>query len=144
MKKQAGFTFLEVLIAFLIFLVIASLTPQFFKLISFQPKLLQRAETGIFFQQLAIDVHHSANVEVVNNIVYLQQGNDKTVTYAYFHNRIRRQVNNTGQEIVLQKVAVVQFTQWKNGIDVSVTDIYNQRHESRVTHLLSLDDLSYD
>lgn len=144
MKKQAGFTLLEVMITFAIFLMIASLTPQFFKLISFQPKLLQRAETGIFFQQLAIDVHQSANVAVVKNIVYLQLGKDKTVTYAYFYNRIRRQVNNTGQEIVLQKVASVQFSPWKNGIDVTVKDIYNQSHEHRVTHLLSLDDLWYD
>lgn len=144
MKKQAGFTLLEVMITFAIFLMIASLTPQFFKLISFQPKLLQRAETGIFFQQLAIDVHHSANVKIVNNTVYLQQGKDKTVTYGYFQTRIRRQVNNTGQEIVLQKVAAVQFSPWKNGIDVSVTDEYNQRHERRVSHLLPLEDLSYD
>lgn len=144
MKKQAGFTLLEVMIAFAIFLMIASLTPQFFKLISFQPKLLQRAETGIFFQQLAIDVHQSAQIEVVNNTVYLQQSQDRTVTYAYFYNRIRRRVNNSGQEIVLQKVAAVQFSQWKNGIDVTVKDIYNQSHERRVTHLLPLEDLWYD
>lgn len=144
MKKQAGFTLLEVMIAFVIFLMIASLTPQFFKLISFQPKLLQRAETGIFFQQLAIDVHQSANIEVKNNTVYLQQSQDRTVTYAYFYNRIRRQVNNSGQEIVLQNIVAIQFSKWKNGIDVTVTDIYNQNHERRVTHLIPLDDFWYD
>lgn len=144
MKKQAGFTFLEVMIAFVIFLMIASLIPQYLKLISFQPKQLQRVEAGIFFQQLAIDVHQSANIEVLNNTVYLQRGKDQTVTYAYFNNRIRRQVNNRGQEIVFQKVATVQFSQWKNGIDVSVKDIYDQRHERRVTHLLPLEDIWYD
>ncbi|OIJ11306.1 hypothetical protein BKP37_15970 [Anaerobacillus alkalilacustris] len=139
MNQPNGFTSIEVLIAFFIFLVIASILPQFFRIITFEPKLLHRMETSTFFQQLTFDVHQAATILVDNNILYLQKSNDETVTYAYHQQRIRRQVNNKGQEIVMQNIVDVNFVQWSNGIDITVTDIFNNTHNRRVTHLLPLE-----
>jgi len=139
MKQNKGFTLIEVLIAFSIFLMIASLFPQFIKLISYEAKSIHHLETSIFFQQLSSDVQKSANIYVDNNTLYLLQGNNDVVTYGYFQKRIRRQVNNKGQEMVLQNVADVTFLSWVNGIDVLVLDLYNQTHQKRITHLISLE-----
>lgn len=138
MKKANGFTIIEVLVAFSIFLLIASVIPQFIKTISFEPKLLQRLETSIFFQQFVFDVQKSGNVYADHNSLYLQQDNE-IVTYAYFQQKIRRQVNGKGHEIVLQNVSNVEFSEWNNGIDVKVEDIYNQTFKRRIKHLLPLD-----
>ncbi len=143
MKKEAGFTLLEVIIAFAIFLIVTSVVPHYLKLISFDPKFNQRIETSIFFQQLAFDIQESARISVVNNTLYLQKENNKTVTYALFQHRIRRQVNHVGQEIVLQNVQKIQFSEWGNGIDVRVQDSFDQEHQKRITHLLPLEDM-YD
>ncbi|QOY36100.1 competence type IV pilus minor pilin ComGF [Anaerobacillus isosaccharinicus] len=139
MKQNKGFTLIEVLIAFSIFLILASLFPQFIKLISYEAKSIHHLETSIFFQQLSSDVQKSANIYVENNTLYLLQGNNDVVTYGYFQKRIRRQVNNKGQEMVLQNVADVTFSSWVNGIDVLILDLYNQIHQKRITHLISLE-----
>ncbi|MCT8138673.1 prepilin-type N-terminal cleavage/methylation domain-containing protein [Anaerobacillus sp. CMMVII] len=138
-QKNMGFTLIEVLISFSIFLVICSLIPQFMKLISHEPKLLHHMEVSLFFQQLASDVDRAATVFVVNNTLYLNQANNEQVTYSMFQQRIRRQVNNKGQEIVLQNVSEVTFLKWKNGIDVIVKDLYQQTHERRLSHVLPLE-----
>lgn len=138
MNSNKGFTLIEVLITFSIFLVITSLIPQFIKLISYEPKLLQHTEVSIFFQQLAMDVQMASTIHVENNILYLQHENENEITYSFFQFRVRRQVNNTGQEIVLQNVAELNFSKWVNGIDVFVKDRYNQTHEKRITHFISL------
>ncbi|MFN7251177.1 MAG: competence type IV pilus minor pilin ComGF [Anaerobacillus sp.] len=143
MKKNNGFTLIEVLLAFSIFLVIASFIPQFVKLISDEPKHLHNIEVSLFFQQFAIDIQKSAKIDVANNVLYLQQENNEQVTYAQFQQRIRRQVNQKGQEIALQKVADVHFQKVSNGIDVTVVDLYNQTHVRRITHLLPIEALYY-
>lgn len=139
MKQNKGFTLIEVLITFSIFLIIASMFPQFVKLISYEAKSLHHLETSIFFQQLSNDIQKSAKICVENNILYLHQANNELVTYGYFQKRIRRQVNNKGQEMVLQNVSDVTFSTWVNGIDISVKDLYNQNHQKRITHLISLE-----
>lgn len=139
MKNEAGFTLIEVMVTFAIFLIIASVIPQYFKLISFDARYNQRLETSIFFQQLANDVHEAAQINVLNNILYLEKMNNQTVTYAFSQQRIRRQVNNQGQEIVLLNVQQIQFSKWVNGIDIVVYDRFNQSYEKRITHLLPLE-----
>jgi competence protein ComGF len=139
MNKNDGFTLIEVLLAFSIFLVIASFIPQLLKLISYEPKHLHNIEVSLFFQQLAIDIQKSAAIDVANNVLYLQQEKDEQVTYAQFQQRIRRQVNQKGQEIALQNVAEVEFRKAANGIDVRVLDIYNQTHVRRITHLIPIE-----
>ncbi|RXI99588.1 hypothetical protein DS745_14790 [Anaerobacillus alkaliphilus] len=139
MKHKNGFTLVEVLIAFSILILLTSFLPQAIKVIRFEPKLLHHMETSLFFQQLTLDVQLSSTIQVANNILYLQQNNEEEVTYAYFQNRVRRQVNHKGQEIVLQNISTIKFTKWKNGIDVLITDIYNQTHQNRITHRLPLE-----
>lgn len=140
--KEGGFTLIEVIIAFTIFLVIASVIPHYFNVISFDPKYNQRIETSIFFQQLANEVNESIGFSVNNNILYLKKSNGVTVSYGFFQQRIRRQVNNQGQEVALQNVDQIEFSLWNNGIDIRVKDKFNQIHEKRITHLLPLKDMS--
>ncbi len=139
MKQSQGFTLIEVLIAFSILLLITSVLPQAIKVLRFEPRILHHMETSLFFQQLDLDVQQSSKIHIQNNVIYLQQNNQEEVTYAFFQNRIRRQVNHRGQEFVLQNIAAIKFTMWKNGIDVVVTDIYNQVHQKRITHRLPLE-----
>ncbi len=141
MKKDAGFTLIEVMITFAIFLIITSVVPHYFKLISYDAKFNQRIETSIFFQQLALDVHEASSLSVNNNILSLEKNHNQTVTYSLFQQRIRRQVNNSGQEFVLQNVESVHFSEWNNGIDVRITDKFEQTHQKRISHFLPLEDM---
>ncbi len=141
MKSNNGFTFTEVLIAFSIFLIIAALIPRLIQLLSYEQSFLQQTEASLFIQQLTLDLQKAATVNVDNQTLYLQQSNNELVTYGYFQQRIRRQVNGKGQEIVFQKVAEVKFTSWKNGIEIWVKDIFQQTYEARITHFLPLKDM---
>lgn len=141
MKNNNGFTLLETLVAFSIFLVIITSLPQVLKIIHFERKLLHHMETTLFFQQLSMDVQQAFSITVVNNRLHLQHSEHEQVTYDLFQDRIRRQVNNLGQETVLQNVAQINFVKWKNGIDVTILDSYNQTHEQRITHLLPLEQM---
>lgn len=143
-KQSKGFTLLEVLVTLSIFLIVASVIPHFFNVIKqSEPKHLQRMEVSLFFQQLANDIQQAATISVVNNTLYLEKNKDETVTYGYFTNRIRRQINNKGQEIALQNVQNVKFSKWKNGIEVTIIDTFKETYQKRLSHLLPLEEMGH-
>ncbi|WP_026674866.1 competence type IV pilus minor pilin ComGF [Alkalihalobacterium bogoriense] len=121
-KHEAGMTLLEVLIALFIFLLVLPLFPLVIHVVatSLSSDRLHEYEVELFYTQLAMEVREAKQVNVQNNIIRLQKWDDSLVTIEPYGTRIRRRVNQTGHDVLLQNVEMVSFEKTNNGVIVSV------------------------
>lgn len=124
-QNDRAFTLVEMLFAFSVFLIIVFFISPIFQLILHNHDLqerLQDMEWDVFCSQIKKEIRMSTNAQVVNQTLVLSEGTDK-VTYEQYEHSIRRRVNDTGHEIILQDVSQVIFTRLNNAVMVSVKDL---------------------
>jgi len=106
-------------------------------------KQLQNIEWEIFAQQLKKEVRMSQSIHIDQNKLFLYE-NGETVQYEWYSNKIRRRVNVSGHEVVLQGVEMVQFSSISNGVKVIVKDQYKQQKEAEIRSYLNMEEDSDD
>ncbi|MBY0145660.1 competence protein comGF [Neobacillus niacini] len=132
--NEKAFTLLEVLFAFSIFTTII-----FFMLPVFQivldhkdsNKRLQEMEWDVFCSQVKKEIRIVSKAQVVSGRLVLTLNSD-TIYYEKYGSNIRRQVNSSGHETLLQNVASVTFTRVNNSVKISVIDIWGREYSVRV------------
>lgn len=137
-----GFTMLDMLYAFSIFLIIIAFIPLSFQFLFHNDRFdakSQSMEWDVFLNQLKKEVRLSDNISVLNGRLLLRR-NGQDVLYEKYRNSIRRRVNMAGHEVVLQQVNTVEFTKIKDGINITVEDVFNQSYTAKVYSYLQLDD----
>lgn len=142
--KNDGFTLVEMLFTFSIFIIIITfITPIFQVLQSGDDLHLQNRievmEWDVFCSQMKKEIRMCTKVQVTNNTLVLTE-DEGTVVYEQYKNSLRRRVNNAGHEILLQNVSEVHFTLQKNAIKVSVKDLYGKDYALAVYSLLDWND----
>ncbi|WP_223881847.1 competence type IV pilus minor pilin ComGF [Niallia endozanthoxylica] len=123
-----GFTFIEMILAFSIFLIIVSLFPLFFQVISqngFVEERIQKMEWEVFIAQVKKEVRMSDSLKIENNRIMLKIGKE-SIMYERYGTNIRRRVDAAGHEIMLQDIKTVMFEKVIKGVRISVEDKYNQ------------------
>lgn len=144
--NKSGFILVDMLFSLFIFVVVVSFLPFFLQLIlDAQPmeKQLQNIEWEIFAQQLKKEVRMSESIHIDQNKLFLYE-NGETVQYEWYSNKIRRRVNVSGHEVVLQGVEMVQFSSISNGVKVIVKDQYKQQKEAEIRSYLNMEEDSDD
>lgn len=137
MKNEKAFTLIEVVIAFAIFLILTSMIPVFFKVLQpIDPKVRQRIETNLFFLQVSYEVQQARSVSVNNCVLYLTVDDHQTVSYDVVNEKVRRQVNGRGQEMVLLNTKNVNYEKTEKSIRINVNDTYGQSFEQRISFLV--------
>ncbi len=133
---------LEMLYAFSIFLLIIAFIPLSFKFLFQNDRFEARTQTmewDVFINQLKKEVRVSDKVTVISGRLILQR-NGQEVLYEKYRNSIRRRVNVAGHEVVLQQVDSVHFNILKDGVMISVKDLFNQSYSAKVYSYLQLED----
>lgn len=133
--NEKAFTLLEVLFAFSIFTTIVFFMFPVFQIILDNKDSnvrLQNMEWDVFCSQIKKEIHISSKVEVVSGNLVLTLGNEK-VLYEKYGSNIRKRVNSTGHETLLQNVSVVTFTRINNSVKITVKDVW-EREYSVVVH----------
>ncbi|MEH6993244.1 competence type IV pilus minor pilin ComGF [Neobacillus drentensis] len=133
--NEKAFTLLEVLFAFSIFTTIV-----FFIFPIFQITLdnkdsngrLQAMEWDVFCSQIKKEIHISSKAEVISGNLVLTLNNEK-ILYEKYGSNIRKRVNSTGHETLLQNVSLVTFTRINNSVKITVKDVW-EREYSVVVH----------
>jgi competence protein ComGF len=92
---------------------------------------LQTMEWEVFCSQMKKEIRMSTNIQVVSNHLILTEDNG-TVTFEKYENILRRRVNNSGHEVVLQNVSDVTFTLLPNRIRISVKDLHDKEYITNV------------
>jgi len=128
--NEKAFTLIEALFALSIFTMIV-----FFMTPIFQVMLknidshagIQEMEWTVFCSQIKKEIRMSSHAEVVSGKLILTKDAD-TIIYEKYGTNLRRRVNSTGNEIILQNVADFTFTLLNNAVKVNVKDIWEHEY----------------
>ncbi|MEH7495573.1 competence type IV pilus minor pilin ComGF [Neobacillus niacini] len=128
--NEKAFTLLEVLFAFSIFMTIV-----FFMVPVLQIVLdnkdsngrLQEMEWDVFCSQVKKEIRISSKVEVVSGRLVLTNNNE-SINYEKYGSNLRRRVNSSGHETLLQNVSSVTFTRINNSVKIIVKDVWGKEY----------------
>lgn len=125
MKNEKGFTLIEMLVVFTAFCMLMAFLPLGFKTVlqyKYMDTRIQRLEWEIFNSQLKRETRLSMNMTIEKGKLLIQN-NGETVVFEKYGSSIRRRVNFSGHEIILQNVASVVFDPLPNGYSISIKDL---------------------
>lgn len=129
-----GFTMLEMLFAFSIFLMLVSFLPLSFTFLFHDWKLearTQRLEWNVFINQLKKEVRLADDAEVADGRVTLKIAG-QNVAYEKYGSNIRRRVDLKGHEVVLQQVHSASYTSINGGLRITVEDTFGEDYSASV------------
>lgn len=117
--KQAGFTMLNMLFAFAVFLLVVSFFPFVFKVMKTEISTTSY-KVDLFFEHIRNDIVQAKELSISDGSLYLRMENGNRIRYQKYNTNIRRQVNEVGNEILLQNVDNIHYEIVSNGVVVSV------------------------
>lgn len=124
-QNNNGFTLIETLFAFSLFiLLIFFISPIFQHVLNNEDVKgrLQEMEWDVFCSQIKKEIHMSEHAEVMGGRLFLTKDN-QTISYEKYYDLIRRRVNNSGHEVLLQNVSEVTFTLVNNAVRIFVKSL---------------------
>ncbi|MGP4042344.1 ComGF family competence protein [Gracilibacillus sp. D59] len=74
-----------------------------------------------FHHVIEVEAQTAISIEVKNNQLYFIQTNGDIVTISFHNNKIRRQVNGSGNEEILRNIQDFNLTEGENNIAVQLT-----------------------
>jgi competence protein ComGF len=129
--NEKAFTLIEVLIAFSIFTtIIFFMTPVFQIILSNKDTeaTFQAMEWEVFSSQIKKEIRQSTRAEVISGRLILTKDTAETIQYEKYGTNIRRRVNSTGHEIILQNVSQYSFNILNNAVKANVTDLWGKEY----------------
>jgi competence protein ComGF len=137
-SNEKAFTLLEVLFAFSIFtIIIFFMTPVFQIILNNKDShaQIQAMEWEVFCSQIKKEIRLSTRAQVIANRLILTKDTE-TIQYEKYGSNLRRRVNSTGHEILLQNVSQYSFTLLNNAVKVHVTDLWGKEYSVVVYSLV--------
>ncbi|MBU8908982.1 ComGF family competence protein [Desertibacillus haloalkaliphilus] len=132
--KEGGFTLIETIISFTIFVMIASLFPLIVQVIDTnKPDSLSLVEGTLTLNQLAMEVREARDIRVVDHQLILELADGKEVSFKQRGERIRRQVNTLGNDIIARKIKDVNFQLVHHGVVITLIDLDDNVFQRRMS-----------
>jgi competence protein ComGF len=129
-SNDKAFTLIEALLALSIFTTIIFFMMPVFQIIlnnkDSQAKL-QAMEWADFCSQFKKEIRQTTKAEVISGRLYLTKDSE-AVLFEKYGSNIRRQVNYTGHEIVLQNVSQYSFSVLNNAVKLTVQDLWGKEY----------------
>lgn len=141
MKSEKGFTLVEMLVSFTLFLLIVSFFPLIIPLAkqTYNPDFsMNEMEWEIFVNQLAMEYREAKEVRIHATTLTLKMENNQVITYERYEDKIRRRVDESGHEVVLQHIKNIMYEQQKERLLIRLTDGVNKGREETITTFLML------
>ena len=91
-----------------------------------------RMEWNIFIRQLEREFQRTKDFTVPKSNILLLYKKDEEVTYEVYNNIVRRRVNGTGHEMVLQNIKSYHLKKEENLLTISVLLINGDQYEKRL------------
>ncbi|CUA79873.1 competence type IV pilus minor pilin ComGF [Anoxybacillus suryakundensis] len=133
MQKEKGFTLVEVLMSLTVFFIILFLLTTSFHLASnytVKHGNFHYFEWLVFIQQAKIELRESKDVRIYGTTIQFDKWTGERVTYEKYGTIIRRRVNATGHEIMLQSIQRVSYEQEQTGIRIRVLTDKGELYEA--------------
>lgn len=129
-----GFTLLEALMGLATFCMMAAFLPLsilLFSSINLDSQRLQAMQFEVFSSQVKKEIRMSQMIDPQDNRLFLKKNSD-SILYEQSGSNIRRRVNFTGNEILLQNVKAVQFEDIENGVTIKIEDTWGKNYLFKV------------
>ncbi|MBA9025407.1 competence type IV pilus minor pilin ComGF [Peribacillus huizhouensis] len=123
--NNRGFTLIEMLLSLSVFILIAAMIVQLYVVVGKevqQDKRLNQMEWEIFLHQIKEELWRSSSQTIANGSIYLVVGED-IVSIEKYNHILRRRVNHTGHQIMLQNVSSFHCRVEGFKLIISVTDL---------------------
>ncbi len=139
MNNERGFTFLEMLVSLSILMLLITFVGGLLAIMK-EPKSggVNKLEWEVFIQQAKQEIYQSIQVSNTNTTLRFSKNNGETVTYETYGTSIRRRVNGTGHEILLQNVSGVKYEMLINGVVIEAIDKHNNVFKSQLFSVFPL------
>ncbi|MBD8071333.1 competence type IV pilus minor pilin ComGF [Bacillus sp. PS06] len=122
--NEDGFTLLEMLIALSCALIVLLLISPALRIMEETKEVeLNQLEWEVFYQQTKLEVKEAKELMVAEQIVTIKTLSGQYATYELYGNRLRRRINNTGHEILLQNLSSIHFQAVRNGFQLTIVDL---------------------
>lgn len=135
-----GFTLVEALLGLASFCLVATLLPVTFQVFSGVDQTntrLQAMQWEVFSSQIKKEIRMSQRIEPQTNRLLLTKDTD-SILYEQFGTNVRRRVNFTGNEILLQNIKSIRFEPIKNGVKINVEDIWKKNYSFSTRSYINL------
>jgi competence protein ComGF len=132
--NERGFTIAEVLVVFTAFCMLMAFLPLGVKTVLQHEHLdsrVQRLEWEIFNTQLKRETRFSTRLTVDKDKLLLYKSGE-TVLYEKYGSAVRRRVNYSGHEIILQNVAYLVFSPQTYGYSITVKDLNGKEYTATI------------
>lgn len=129
-----GFTLTEALLGLVAFCMIATLTPVAYQLLHRVDHInvsLQEMQWEVFSSQIKKEIRMSQLIDAQSNRLLLTKDSD-TILYELSGTNVRRRLNFTGNETLLQNIKSIRFEAIKNGTLINAQDIWNNHYSVSV------------
>ncbi|WHY90501.1 competence type IV pilus minor pilin ComGF [Neobacillus cucumis] len=129
-KNEKAFTLIESLFALAIFSILVFFMAPLMQIVLNNKAIQgedQPLEWEVFSSQLKREVRSYMKVEVLSGRLFLTK-DAETIQYERYGTNLRRRVNSTGNEIVLQNVSDVVFVLLNNAVKVIVKDTWGKQY----------------
>lgn len=107
--NNRGFTLLETIFSLFLLSIIVLFFPLIVQFFKTDVSTGFEKEAELFFMQIGREIHSADEIKVIDNKLYLHFLYNDTAKYERFQNLLRRQLKDTGHEIVLQNIKTVSF-----------------------------------
>lgn len=129
------------LVSFTLFLIIVSFFPIIIPLAkqTYNPDFsMNEMEWEIFVNQLAMEYREAKEVGINATTLTLKMENNQIITYERYEDKIRRRVDESGHEVVLQHIKNIMYEQQTERLLIRSTDGVNKVREETITTFLML------
>ncbi|WP_017755765.1 competence type IV pilus minor pilin ComGF [Calidifontibacillus oryziterrae] len=117
--RNKGFTMLDFLFSFSIFLIIASFFPMLIKLFATNSVTISY-DVDLLFAHMEIEIVEACYISVSGSTLLLTMGDGRIVSFEKYHDDIRRRVNGAGNEIIIQDIEDISYELVERGVIVTV------------------------
>lgn len=138
LRNDDGFTLVEMLVSLVIFVVISSFVLNLFTFIKTniaEKSSLNQKEWEVFINQLNQDVWQSTSRQAADNKLYLVVGSD-VVLIEQYQDKIRRRLNGTGHELVLQNIRDFIVDTDSKTVTITVADKQGRQFTRRLRPII--------
>lgn len=119
LKNNQGYTLLNTLFAFSVFLLVISFFPVTIKIIKTETPTASY-NIDLFFEYIQTEIAKAKQLSTSGSTLYLSMDDGTIIQFQKFNTNIRRQVDGLGNEFYLQNVTDVDYELVSNGVIVSV------------------------
>ena len=98
-----------------------------------------RMEWNIFIRQLDLEIQTTGDFSVPKNDVLLLKNEDEHITYEIYNNMVRRRVDGTGHEVVLQDIKRFQVSKENEMLTIVVMFVNGDQYEKRISKRYNFD-----